>query len=89
MNPANRFRRGTSTRGFRDRRDAGRVAGRGTHGPTRQTVCSSSACPRRRARRLGSRPALGAPLDVFLVRKLGVPQWTELAMGAVASGGGW
>lgn len=31
--------------------------------------------------------ALGAPLDVFLVRKLGVPQWPELAMGAIASGG--
>lgn len=31
---------------------------------------------------------LGAPLDVFLVRKLGVPQWQELAMGALASGGG-
>jgi putative phosphoribosyl transferase len=32
--------------------------------------------------------ALRAPLDVFLVRKLGVPQWEELAMGALASGGG-
>jgi predicted phosphoribosyltransferase len=32
--------------------------------------------------------ALGAPLDVFLVRKLGVPGYEELAMGAVASGGG-
>jgi putative phosphoribosyl transferase len=32
--------------------------------------------------------ALHAPLDVFLVRKLGVPQWQELAMGALASGGG-
>lgn len=31
--------------------------------------------------------ALDAPLDVFLVRKLGVPQWSELAMGALASGG--
>jgi predicted phosphoribosyltransferase len=31
--------------------------------------------------------ALGAPLDVFLVRKLGVPGDEELAMGAVASGG--
>lgn len=31
--------------------------------------------------------ALQAPLDVFLVRKLGVPQWPELAMGALASGG--
>lgn len=32
--------------------------------------------------------ALHAPLDVFLVRKLGVPHWPELAMGALASGGG-
>lgn len=31
--------------------------------------------------------ALNAPLDVFLVRKLGVPGQEELAMGAVASGG--
>jgi putative phosphoribosyl transferase len=31
--------------------------------------------------------AIGAPLDVFLVRKLGVPGREELAMGAIASGG--
>jgi predicted phosphoribosyltransferase len=31
--------------------------------------------------------ALPAPLDVFLVRKLGVPRRRELAMGAIASGG--
>lgn len=31
--------------------------------------------------------ALAAPLDVFLVRKLGVPGQEELAMGAIASGG--
>ncbi len=31
--------------------------------------------------------ALGAPLDVFLVRKLGVPGHEELAMGAIATGG--
>ena len=31
--------------------------------------------------------AFGAPLDVFLVRKLGVPGYEELAMGAVATGG--
>src|SRR5688572_18163734 len=31
--------------------------------------------------------SLGAPLDVFLVRKLGVPGREELAMGAIASGG--
>src|SRR4026209_1257217 len=31
--------------------------------------------------------ALNAPLDVFIVRKLGVPGHEELAMGAVATGG--
>jgi putative phosphoribosyl transferase len=31
--------------------------------------------------------ALGAELDVFVVRKLGVPTQPELAMGAIASGG--
>jgi putative phosphoribosyl transferase len=31
--------------------------------------------------------ALSAPLDVFIVRKLGVPGQPELAMGAIASGG--
>lgn len=30
---------------------------------------------------------LGAPLDVFVVRKLGVPGHEELAVGAIASGG--
>ena len=30
---------------------------------------------------------LGAPLDIFVVRKLGVPDHEELAMGAIASGG--
>ncbi len=32
--------------------------------------------------------ALGAPLDVWMVRKLGVPSQPELAMGAIAEGGG-
>lgn len=31
--------------------------------------------------------ALNAPLDIFVVRKLGVPGYDELAMGAIASGG--
>jgi putative phosphoribosyl transferase len=31
--------------------------------------------------------ALNAPLDIFVVRKLGVPGYEELAMGAIASGG--
>jgi putative phosphoribosyl transferase len=32
---------------------------------------------------------LHAPLDVFVVRKLGVPGYPELAMGAIATGGVW
>jgi putative phosphoribosyl transferase len=31
--------------------------------------------------------ALGAPLDIFVVRRLGVPGHREVAMGAIASGG--
>src|SRR5258708_6169560 len=31
--------------------------------------------------------ALDAPLDIFLVRKLGVPGHEELALGAIATGG--
>jgi predicted phosphoribosyltransferase len=31
--------------------------------------------------------ALHAPLDVIVVRKLGVPGWEELAMGAISTGG--
>jgi putative phosphoribosyl transferase len=31
--------------------------------------------------------ALGAPLDIFVVRKLGAPGYEELAMGAIATGG--
>src|SRR5215207_2102975 len=31
--------------------------------------------------------ALNAPLDIFLVRKLGLPGQEELAMGAIATGG--
>jgi putative phosphoribosyl transferase len=73
---------------FRDRTDAGqRLAGqlRGYSGRDDVIVL---ALPR------GGVPvgaevakALGAPLDVFLVRKLGVPGHEELAMGAIASGG--
>ena len=33
------------------------------------------------------RERLRAPLDVFIVRKLGVPGFEELAAGAIASGG--
>jgi predicted phosphoribosyltransferase len=73
---------------FRDRRDAGRqLAARLTAYAGRPDVVVL-ALPR------GGVPvgfevaqALGAPLDVFLVRKLGVPGREELAMGAIATGG--
>jgi putative phosphoribosyl transferase len=75
-------------RGFRDRTDAGRqLAGRLGAYAGRADVCVLGL-PR------GGVPvaaevaaALGAPLDVFVVRKLGVPGHEELAMGAIASGG--
>src|SRR5436305_12036714 len=73
---------------FRDRRQAGRALAErlGTVLPREDVIVL--ALPR------GGVPvafevaqALGAPLDVFLVRKLGVPGREELAMGAIASGG--
>ena len=75
-------------RRFRDRTEAGRLlAGKLTAYANRPDVLVL-ALPR------GGVPvayevarALGAPLDVFLVRKLGVPGYEELAMGAVATGG--
>src|SRR4030081_3218222 len=73
---------------FRDRRDAGRfLAGLLEKYRDRSDVIVLGL-PR------GGVPvayevatALGAPLEVFLVRKLGGPGGEELAMGAIASGG--
>lgn len=73
---------------FRDRTDAGRaLAARLTHYADQPDVLVL-ALPR------GGLPvgfevatALRVPLDVFVVRKLGLPGHEELAMGAVASGG--
>ncbi|GAB3229198.1 erythromycin esterase family protein [Glycomyces halotolerans] len=72
---------------FRDRRDAGHaLANLLDHYRGRSDV-QVLALPR------GGVPvafevaeALGAPLDVFTVRKLGVPGHEELAMGAIATG---
>ena len=73
---------------FRDRAEAGDVlAGELGHYAGRDDVVVL-ALPRGGvpvAARVAS--ALGAPLDVFVVRKLGVPGHEELAMGAIASGG--
>ncbi|HEY6962781.1 MAG TPA: phosphoribosyltransferase family protein [Gaiellaceae bacterium] len=71
---------------FADRREAGRALGAELAGRVENPIVLG--LPR------GGVPvawevarALGAPLDVFVVRKLGHPRQPELAMGAVASGG--
>src|SRR5258705_11940654 len=73
---------------FRDRRDAGRLLAEKLAAYANRPDVLVLALP------LGGVPvayevarALGAPLDVFVVRKLGVPGYEELAMGAVATGG--
>ncbi len=76
------------TRRFRDRREAGRLLAQKLAAYRGRADVLVLALPR------GGVPvgyevarALGAPLDVFVVRKLGVPGHGELAMGAVATGG--
>lgn len=77
-----------SARPFANRRDAGReLASRLRQYAERNDVVVL-ALPR------GGVPvgcevaeALNAPLDIFVVRKLGLPGHAELAMGAIASGG--
>jgi putative phosphoribosyl transferase len=73
---------------FKDRRDAGRSLARKLSAYAGQTDVIVLALPR------GGVPvayevalALNTPLDIFLVRKLGLPGREELAIGAIASGG--
>jgi erythromycin esterase-like protein/predicted phosphoribosyltransferase len=73
---------------FLDRRDAGRRLAEKIAGYSNRPDVLVLALPR------GGVPvayevarALNAPLDVFVVRKLGVPGYEEVAMGAVATGG--
>ena len=73
---------------FRDRTDAGQVLAQKLSAYANRPDVLVLGLPR------GGVPvafpvakALNAPLDVFVVRKLGVPHQTELAMGAIASGG--
>ena len=89
MNPPSGFLRRTATRSFRDRREAGRALVEELASYRDKDGVLVFGLAR------GGVPiaweiaaALHAPLDVFLVRKLGVPRWSELAMGALASGGG-
>jgi putative phosphoribosyl transferase len=73
---------------FRDRRDAGRrLAARLVHlgGDPRLLVLGLPRGGVPVAAEVAA--ALRAPLDVYVVRKLGVPDQPELAMGALASGG--
>jgi predicted phosphoribosyltransferase len=73
---------------FHDRRDAGRQLAQKLAGYANRLDVIVLALPR------GGVPvayevalALHAPLDIFLVRKLGLPGQEELAIGAIASGG--
>jgi predicted phosphoribosyltransferase len=73
---------------FRDRTEAGELLGTALHHYAERDNVLILALPR------GGVPVgfevarkLRAPLDVLIVRKLGVPGQPELAMGAVASGG--
>jgi putative phosphoribosyl transferase len=73
---------------FRNRSEAGQLLAERLRDYDRRTDAIVLALPR------GGVPvgyeiatALGLPLDVFVVRKLGVPGQPELAMGAIASGG--
>jgi putative phosphoribosyl transferase len=75
-------------RPFANRREAGRQLARELSAYTNRDDVIVLALPR------GGVPVgyevarlLDAPLDVFLVRKLGLPGHEELAMGAIASGG--
>jgi len=75
-------------RPFRDRREAGRLLATKLGAYAKRPDVIVLALPR------GGVPvayevarALGAPLDIFLVRKLGVPGYEEFAMGAIATGG--
>jgi putative phosphoribosyl transferase len=75
-------------RPFRDRAEAGRLLAGKLKAYANRPDALVLALPR------GGVPvayevarALNAPLDIFLVRKLGVPGHEELAMGAIASGG--
>src|ERR1700732_645767 len=87
MNPPSGFLRRTAMRTFRDRREAGRVlaeelASYRQKDPEKDDVLVFGLARGGVPVAWGIGAALHAPLDVFLVRKLGVPRWSELAMGA-------
>jgi predicted phosphoribosyltransferase len=69
----------------RDRRDAGRQLAAKLSADAHRWDVLVLALPRGGVRRLELSLALDAPLEIFAVRKLGVPGYEELAMGAVAT----
>jgi predicted phosphoribosyltransferase len=73
---------------FIDRYDAGRRLGRALHTHALGSQLIVLGLPRGGVP-VAARVAeeLDAPLDTFVVRKLGVPGYEEVAMGAIASGG--
>lgn len=88
MNPTNGFLRRAAARTFRDRREAGRaVAAELISYRDKDDVLVFGLARGGVPVAWEIATALHAPLDVFLVRKIGVPGWSELAMGALASGG--
>src|SRR5205807_7835799 len=73
---------------YRDRSDAGRVLATQLTAYANRSDVLVLALPRGGVVvAFEVAKALHAPLDVFLVRKLGVPGHEELAMGAIATGG--
>jgi len=73
---------------FRDRSQAGRLLGQLLAQYKNRPDVLVLALPRGGVPvAYGVAHVLHAPLDVFIVRKLGVPGHEELAMGAIASGG--
>jgi len=73
---------------FRDRTDAGNALGRAVARALTPREAIVLGLPRGGVPvALGIARTIGAPLDVFLVRKLGTPGHEELAFGAIASGG--
>src|ERR1700738_4543761 len=81
-------RRNMTPKRFSDRREAGRLLGAKLAAYANRPDVVVLARPRGGVPVAFEVPqALNAPLDVFVVRKLGVPGYEELAMGAVATGG--
>ncbi|SDF91675.1 Predicted phosphoribosyltransferase [Blastococcus aurantiacus] len=70
---------------FADRRDAGRALGARLAGTVPGDVVVLGLPRGGVVVAAGVAAALGAPLEVLLVRKLGLPRQPELAMGAVAA----